>query len=71
MRVRRLLTPDQGTADASRLVERSAESGNMIPLRRLTGAIVNETTMLPFSLLQRPFLRTDLGDGYLVLARRR
>ena len=40
-----------------RLVERSAESGNMIPLRRLTGAIVNETTMLPFSLLQRPFLR--------------
>jgi hypothetical protein len=43
----------------------------MIPFRRLTGAIVNETTMLPFSLLQRPFLRTDLGDGYLVLARRR
>jgi glycosyltransferase involved in cell wall biosynthesis/SAM-dependent methyltransferase len=71
MRVRRLLTPDQGDADAGELVERSAESGNMIPFRRLTGAIVNETTMLPFSLLQRPFLRTDLGDGYLVLARRR
>ncbi|MDX6378190.1 MAG: hypothetical protein QOE98_2493, partial [Gaiellaceae bacterium] len=71
MRVRRMITPDQGAADASELVERSGESGNMIPMRRLVGAIVNETTMLPFSLLQRAFMRTDLGDGYLVLARRR
>ena len=71
MRVRRMITPDQAAADTSGLVERSAESGNMIPMRRLVGAIVNETTMLPFSLLQRPFMRTDLGDGYLVLARRR
>ncbi len=71
MRVRRMITPDQGDADTSELVERSAESGNMIPMRRLVGSVVNETTMLPFSLLQRPFMRTDLGDGYLVLARRR
>ena len=71
MRVRRMITPDQAAADTSGLVERSAESGNMIPMRRLVGAVVNETTMLPFSLLQRPFMRTDLGDGYLVLARRR
>lgn len=71
MRVRRMITPDQADAGAGELVERSAESGNMIPMRRLVGSVVNETTMLPFSLLQRPFMRTDLGDGYLVLARRR
>jgi glycosyltransferase involved in cell wall biosynthesis/SAM-dependent methyltransferase len=68
--VRRLITPAQGEASSEDLVERSAASGNLIPARRLVGALVSERTMLPFSLLQRPFLRTDLGDGYLVMARK-
>ncbi len=70
MRIRRLMTADQGDAGRDELIERSAESGNMIPARRLVGALVSERTMLPFSLLQRLFLGTDLGDGYLVVARR-
>ena len=70
MGVRRMITPDQGAADSDNLRRRSADSGNMIPARRLVGAVVNDATMAPFYWLQRPFLRTDLGDGYLVLARR-
>jgi glycosyltransferase involved in cell wall biosynthesis/SAM-dependent methyltransferase len=53
------------------LEARSAESCNMIPARRLVKLLVRPLTMAPFLLLQRLFVGTDRGDGYILLARKR
>jgi len=69
-RVRRRVTapPEPGSAEA--LLLRSAESGNVVPARRLVKLLVRPATMAPFLFVQRLFLGTDRGDGYLVLASR-
>ena len=53
---------------AGALEARSAESCNMIPARRLVKLLVRPATMAPFLLLQRLFVGTDRGDGYILLA---
>jgi glycosyltransferase involved in cell wall biosynthesis len=69
-RVRRRTTapPAPGSPEALRL--RSAESGNTLPARGLVKLLVRPATMAPFLAAQRWFLRTDRGDGYLLLARK-
>jgi hypothetical protein len=70
MAIRRLVTPSQSAASADDLRQRSTRSGHIVPLKRVVSAVVNTTTMAPFNLLQRAFLDRDLGEGYLVMARR-
>jgi glycosyltransferase involved in cell wall biosynthesis len=69
-RLRRVIAapPEPGSAEALRL--RSAESGNLVPARGLVRLLVRPATMAPFLLVQRLFLGSDRGDGYLVLARK-
>ena len=69
-RVRRVVTrqPEPGSQEALRL--RSAESGNLVPVRGLVKLLVRPMTMAPFLFAQRLFLGTDRGDGYLLLARK-
>jgi hypothetical protein len=66
-RARRTPKPDKSGADA--LVERSAKSGYG-HLPRVVRMVSNGATMSPFFLAQRPFLQTELGDGYVALARK-
>jgi glycosyltransferase involved in cell wall biosynthesis len=68
--VRGVLTrpPEPGSPEALRL--RSAESGNLVPARGLVKLLVRPVTMAPFLLAQRLFIRSDRGDGYLLLARK-
>jgi glycosyltransferase involved in cell wall biosynthesis/SAM-dependent methyltransferase len=66
---RRITTPPQpGSPQA--LAMRSAESGNMIPARGLIKLLVRPVTMAPFITMQRLFLHSDLGPGYIILARK-
>lgn len=54
------------------VAERTDRSGGMklLPdLGLLFRLLFNDVTMLPFYLLQRLFYRTDLGNGYLAVAR--
>jgi glycosyltransferase involved in cell wall biosynthesis len=69
-RVRAAVTrpPQPGSPEALRL--RSAESGNLVPVRGLVKLLVRPATMAPFLIAQRLFLGTDRGDGYLLLARK-
>ena len=60
--------PEPGSPEALRL--RSAESGNLIPVRGLVKLLVRPATMAPFLIAQRLFLGSDRGDGYLLLARK-
>jgi glycosyltransferase involved in cell wall biosynthesis/SAM-dependent methyltransferase len=66
-RARRTPKPDDRGSDA--LVERSAKSGYG-HLPRLVRMVSNGVTIQPFCLAQRPFLGTELGDGYVALARK-
>jgi glycosyltransferase involved in cell wall biosynthesis len=66
VRARFTKAPEAGALEA-----RSAESCNMIPARRLVKLLVRPVTMAPFLLLQRLFVGTDRGDGYILLARKR
>jgi glycosyltransferase involved in cell wall biosynthesis len=68
-RVRRgVAAPEPGGSEELHL--RTAESGNRVPARGLVKLLVRPVTMAPFLLAQRPFLGTDRGDGYLLLARK-
>jgi glycosyltransferase involved in cell wall biosynthesis/precorrin-6B methylase 2 len=70
-RVRSITTgPPEPDGGSEELRARTAESGNMVPARGLIRLLVRPMTMAPFLLAQRRFLDTDLGDGYLLLARR-
>jgi glycosyltransferase involved in cell wall biosynthesis len=60
--------PPPGSPEA--LAVRSAESHNLIPARRLVRLVVGPVTMAPVLALQRRFLETDRGSGYLVLGRK-
>ena len=66
LRARFSKAPEVGGPEA-----RSAESGNLIPARRLVKLLVRPVTMAPFLLLQRLFVGSDRGDGYILLARKR
>jgi glycosyltransferase involved in cell wall biosynthesis/2-polyprenyl-3-methyl-5-hydroxy-6-metoxy-1,4-benzoquinol methylase len=67
-RARRTPKPDDHGAEA--LVARSAKSGYG-HLPRIVRTVSNGVTIRPFCLAQRPFLGTELGDGYVTLARAR
>jgi glycosyltransferase involved in cell wall biosynthesis len=67
IRARRTPKPDRGATDA--LIERSAKSGYG-HLPRSVRIVSNHVTIAPFRLAQRPFLGTELGDGYVALARK-
>ncbi|RNC67637.1 MAG: class I SAM-dependent methyltransferase [Desulfuromonadales bacterium] len=58
--------------DEEQMAERTGKSGGMKLLPRLGDIfrlLFNDLTMMPFYLLQRLFYRTDLGNGYLAVAR--
>jgi len=51
--------------------ERTAGSGRLFQPRSPARAFLNYALALPFRVLQAPFARTDVGIGYVVLARPR
>jgi SAM-dependent methyltransferase len=51
--------------------ERSAGSGRLFQPRSPLRACFNYAVAWPFRALQKPFARTDIGIGYVVLARRK
>lgn len=51
-------------------VKKSGMAGGELPIR-LASLVINKTTVLPFTKLQRLFRNSDLGTGYLVMAERR
>jgi cyclopropane fatty-acyl-phospholipid synthase-like methyltransferase len=55
----------------SSVEERTAGSGRLFQPRGTAHAFFNHTITLPFRLLQTPFAGTDIGIGYVVLARLR
>jgi SAM-dependent methyltransferase len=62
--------PNPGHDDMSKL-ERSVWSGReRTLLERMASWIANSVTLYPFLLAQRAFYGVDLGDGYVVIARR-
>jgi SAM-dependent methyltransferase len=50
--------------------ERTSGSGRLFQPRRVATAVACATVAAPARLVQAPFARTDLGTGYVVLARR-
>jgi hypothetical protein len=51
--------------------ERTAGSGRLFQPQSQARALFNYVAALPFRALQAPFARTDVGIGYIVLARLR
>ena len=52
------------------LEERTSASGRYVQPHSASSALACAAITAPFRLLQRPFARTDIGTGYVVLARR-
>jgi SAM-dependent methyltransferase len=50
--------------------ELTAASGRYIQPRTMVSALARATLAAPFRLAQLPFVRSDIGTGYVVLARR-
>jgi hypothetical protein len=50
--------------------ERSSGSGRLFQPKRVAAAVACATVAAPARLLQAPFAGTDVGTGYVVLARR-
>ncbi|HCC48842.1 MAG TPA: methyltransferase type 12 [Elusimicrobia bacterium] len=57
-------------SEAGSMEERSKEIGQGLVFWSLGKYLFNDFLLYPAYLLQRLFLRTDLGDGYLVLAKK-
>ncbi len=68
--LRTLLAKKKLQTDRRSQQQRTEASGverkSFLPLRWL----LNDTCLLPFHLLQMPFLRFDLSDGYIAIARK-
>ena len=58
-------------SSTSTVAEGTALSGRLFQPRSAARVFINYAVALPFRALQRPFLSTDVGIGYVVLARLR
>lgn len=67
--VRRHLAPAK-KAEGLSMEQRSKEIGKGLVFWRLGKYLFNDITMFPAYVLQKLFLGSDLGDGYLVLAKK-